>query len=274
MLPWQVKLQGKALHLCPMSFGICSLSIVPCRREPASASEMVTQLLFGETYEVVEEREDWISIVTSYDRYPCWISAKQHTALAGQPPEIQQAGMLSSELIQVISNRDTQAVFPLTIGAVLPGFTNHVCHLGEISFLFEGHVTDAAIRKPVKDLIDTAYLFLNAPYLWGGRSPFGIDCSGFVQLVYKLNGYQLPRDASQQVELGMPLSFVEEAEAGDLAFFDNEQGSIVHVGIVLDNQRIIHASGSVRVDRFDHYGIFHSDTKKYSHMLRVIKKII
>lgn len=235
---------------------------------------MVTQLLFGETYEVIEEREDWISVLTSYDRYPCWISAKQHTPLPASELQAQEKAMLSSELIQVISNRNTQAVFPVTIGAVLPAFHNQVCRVGGQAFSFEGHVADPAHAKSVKELIDTAYLFLNAPYLWGGRSPFGIDCSGFVQLVYKLNGYKLPRDASQQVELGTALSFVEEAEAGDLAFFDNEQGAIVHVGIVLDNQRIIHASGSVRVDRFDHYGIFHSDTKKYSHMLRVIKKII
>lgn len=257
-----------------MSFGICSLSIVPCRKEPASTSEMVTQLLFGETYEVQEEREDWISVISSYDRYPCWISARQHTPLSAAAFNTSQQGMLSSELIQVITNKDTRSVFPLTIGAVLPGFGNQQCRVGEHEFSFEGHVTDPTLKKPVKELIDTAYLFLNAPYLWGGRSPFGIDCSGFVQLVYKLSGYKLPRDASQQVELGSALSFVEEAEAGDLAFFDNELGNIVHVGIVLDNQQIIHASGSVRVDKFDHYGIFHSDTKKYSHMLRVIKKII
>lgn len=257
-----------------MSFGICSLSIVPCRKEPSGTSEMVTQLLFGETYEVLEDREDWLSVITSYDRYPCWISAKQHTPLAAKDMQQALPAMLSSELIQVVTNKDSQAVFPLTIGAVLPAMKDQVCRVGESEFLFEGHVTNPDEKKPVKDLIDTAYLFLNAPYLWGGRSPFGIDCSGFVQLVYKLNGYKLPRDASQQVESGMPLSFVEEAEPGDLAFFDNDLGNIVHVGIVLDNQQIIHASGSVRVDKFDHYGIFHSDTKKYSHMLRVIKKII
>lgn len=257
-----------------MSFGICSLSIVPCRKEPSSTSEMVTQLLFGETYEVLEDREDWLSVITSYDRYPCWISAKQHTPLAAKDMQQALPAMLSSELIQVVTNKDNQSVFPLTIGAVLPAMKDHVCRVGESEFLFEGHVTNPDEKKPVKDLIDTAYLFLNAPYLWGGRSPFGIDCSGFVQLVYKLSGYKLPRDASQQVESGTPLSFVEEAEPGDLAFFDNDLGNIVHVGIVLDNQQIIHASGSVRVDKFDHYGIFHSDTKKYSHMLRVIKKII
>jgi len=257
-----------------MSFGICSLSLVPCRKEPSSTSEMVTQLLFGETYKVVEEREDWLSVLTTYDSYPCWISAKQHTPVSQNIVNALDTSTVNSELIQVINNTSSQAVFPVTIGAVLPGLKNRRFVIGETDFLFEGQTVDTSRRKTIKELVDTAYVFLNAPYLWGGRSPFGIDCSGFVQLVYKLNGYKLPRDASQQVESGLPLSFVEEAEAGDLAFFDNEQGSIVHVGIVLDNQQIIHASGSVRVDKFDHYGIFHSDSKKYSHMLRVIKKII
>ena len=124
------------------------------------------------------------------------------------------------------------------------------------------------------DLYSVVEKWLGTPYKYAGKSLNGIDCSGFTQLIYKLNGYQLLRDASQQVEIGTPLSFVEEAEAGDLAFFDNEEGNIVHVGMVLENQQIIHASGCVRIDKFDHYGIFHSDNKKYSHMLRVIKKII
>ena len=257
-----------------MNFGICSLSVIPCRKEPSSTSEMVTQLLFGETYKIVEEGEDWLQIVSTYDNYPCWITAKQHTRLSDADYKSLTTNILSSELVQVIGNTSTNLVFPLTVGASLPNFKNGKCKIGDSEFTFEGQIVDANIKKSVKDLIDTAYSFLNAPYLWGGRSPFGIDCSGFTQLVYKLNGFQLPRDASQQVEIGFPLSFVEEAEAGDLAFFDNEEGNIVHVGIVLENQQIIHASGSVRIDKFDHYGIFHSNNKKYSHMLRVIKKII
>jgi cell wall-associated NlpC family hydrolase len=142
------------------------------------------------------------------------------------------------------------------------------------AFGFDGQVVKGLEKGSVKNILSTAYLFLNAPYLWGGKSPFGIDCSGFTQITYKINGYKLPRDANQQVELGEPLSFVEEAEAGDLAFFDNEEGKIVHVGILLDNQQIIHASGCVKIDKFDHYGIFSSDTKKYSHTLRVIKRIL
>jgi cell wall-associated NlpC family hydrolase len=257
-----------------MNFGICSLSVIPCRKDASSTSEMVTQLLFGETYTIVEDREDWIQITTNYDNYPCWISAKQHTRLSDSEYKSLQITTLSSELVQVVNQSDNQSVFPITIGATLPNFNNGVLKIGDIDFSFEGQIADIQIKKTVKELKETAYLFLNAPYLWGGRSPFGIDCSGFTQLVYKLNGYKLPRDASQQVEIGTALSFVEEAEAGDLAFFDNEEGNIVHVGMVLENQQIIHASGCVRIDKFDHYGIFHSDNKKYSHMLRVIKKVI
>ncbi len=255
-----------------MSFGICSLSVIPCRKEPSSTSEMVTQLLFGETYTIIEEGEDWLQITTNYDNYPCWINVKQHTRLTVADHKTLVINTLSSELVQVISNANS--IFPITVGASLPNFKNGKCKIGDSEYTFEGQTSDATQKKTVKDLQETAYLFLNAPYLWGGRSPFGIDCSGFTQLVYKLNGYQLPRDASQQVEIGTALSFVEEAEAGDLAFFDNEEGNIVHVGMVLNNQQIIHASGCVRIDKFDHYGIFHSDNKKYSHMLRVIKKII
>lgn len=258
-----------------MSFGISNLSIVPCRKEPASTSEMVTQLLFGEHYAVLEDREDWVKIQTAYDHYECWISAKQHTPISEAQFKLLnlQTPVLNHELVQVITNRQNQTVFPITIGATLPGYLNQECKIETTVFSFEGQVSKGE-KKPAQDLVNTSYLFLNAPYLWGGKSPFGIDCSGFTQLVYKLNGYKLPRDAYQQVELGHALSFVEEAEAGDLAFFDNEEGRIVHVGMILDNQQIIHASGCVRIDKFDHYGIFHSDRKKYSHTLRVIKRIL
>ncbi len=156
----------------------------------------------------------------------------------------------------------------------MPNFKDGKLKIGDVEYSFEGHTSDMGIKKSVEDLKATAYLFLNAPYLWGGRSPFGIDCSGFTQLVYKLNGYQLPRDASQQVELGTPLSFVEEAEPGDLAFFDNPEGKIIHVGIILEENKIIHAHGKVRVDRLDHSGIYNVDRKLHTHKLRVIKKII
>jgi len=259
-----------------MQHGICLLSVVPGRKEPSGASEMVTQLLFGDHYTVLENNEDWVRIKTAFDDYDCWISSKQNTRISEAVfTQLQkQTPTYSTELVQVIHNKLTQTSFPLTIGAALPFYKDATLSFESFVFGFEGQVTQGNHKKTAQDIISTSFLFLNAPYLWGGKSPFGIDCSGFTQTVYKLNGYTLPRDAYQQVELGQPLSFVEEAEAGDLAYFDNEEGKIVHVGILLNNEQIIHASGHVRIDKFDHYGIFNSDTKKYSHTLRVIKRIL
>jgi cell wall-associated NlpC family hydrolase len=259
-----------------MHYGICTLSLVPGRKDPSGTSEMVTQLLFGEHYSVLENGDGWIRIRIAFDNYECWISSKQHSRIS----EItfnklqKQNAVYSNELVQVLHNKVTQTSFPITLGATLPFYKNNVSEFESSEYGFDGNVAASDKRKPASDIISTAFLFLNAPYLWGGKSPFGIDCSGFTQLVYKINGYKLPRDAYQQVDLGSPLSFVEEAEAGDIAFFDNEEGRIVHVGILLDNQQIIHASGSVRIDKFDHYGIFGSESKKYSHTLRVIKRIL
>jgi cell wall-associated NlpC family hydrolase len=125
-----------------------------------------------------------------------------------------------------------------------------------------------------KGIIENAYMYLHSPYLWGGRTPFGIDCSGFTQMVYKLAGIRLKRDASQQAEQGTLINLIDEARQGDLAFFDNEEGRIIHVGIMLPNNKIIHASGKVRIDSIDHHGIYNLETKKYTHNLRIIKRFV
>jgi len=259
-----------------MQYGICLLSIIPCRKEPASRSEMVTQLLFGEHYQVREQGDGWLKITCGYDQYDCWISKKQYHKLSEQTflKLKKHPAIYTSELVQVVSDKVSQTSFPITIGAALPFLKDKRLQFDTYAFSFEASTFSPTKKRFAQDIVATAFLFLNAPYLWGGKSPFGIDCSGFTQLVYKLNGFALPRDASQQVETGKPLSFVEEAEAGDLAYFDNEEGKIVHVGILLNNEQIIHASGCVRIDRFDHYGIFNADSKKYSHTLRVIKRLL
>lgn len=259
-----------------MQFGICLLSVVPCRKEPSGTSEMVTQLLFGEHYTVTEQKDDWCKIISAADQYECWISIKQHaplsprnfTFLQSQPAEF------ATDLIQIVTDLNRNLRFPVTFGCVLPFLKDNRFQIEDRSFAYEGSTVTAGTKGSASQLLQTAYLLLNAPYLWGGRGPFGIDCSGFTQLIYKLNGYQLPRDASQQVSMGEPLSFVEEAQAGDLAFFDNEEGKIIHVGIVIDQLQILHASGNVRIDKYDHYGIFNGESGRYSHSMRVIKRLL
>ena len=258
-----------------MKYGIIAMSIVPCRLEPSDTSEMVSQLLFGEIYRIIDERKKWVKVRGVHDGYESWIDRKQHLEIKRDEfMELEKAPKtFSLELISLLNEKDSGAFFPLVLGSNLPNFKNLESSFSNQFYEFDGDV----LVQPKKNrqlLIDTAFLFLNAPYLWGGRTPFGIDCSGFSQIVYRMSGVDLPRDASQQAEVGDRLSFIEEATPGDLAFFDNNEGKITHVGILLGDNKIIHASGKVRVDRIDHQGIFNDDIHDYSHHLRLITRVI
>lgn len=252
-------------------FGICNLAIIPLRFEPSDKSEIVSQVLFGEHFEILEQVKQWSRIKLQYDSYEGWVDSKQYQLLS-EANFIQlsdDAIILSADLIEYLTG-DSNMLLPIPLGSSL-SFLNH-SEINTCNYSFEGNKTNGI--KDKKYLITTAFLYLNAPYLWGGKTPFGLDCSGFTQMVYKLNGYQLLRDASQQAMQGEPLSFIEESEPGDLAFFDNEEGNIIHVGIIMENNYIIHASGKVRIDRIDHLGIYNPEINKHTHKLRVIKKII
>ncbi|MFV5693674.1 NlpC/P60 family protein [Flavobacterium sp. LT1R49] len=252
-------------------FGICNLAIIPLRFEPSDRSEIVSQVLFGEHFEILEQLKQWSRIKMQYDDYEGWVDSKQYQLISetsfNQLSE--DAIILNADLIEYIT-APNNVLIPIPLASSV-SFLNHN-EINTSNFDFEG--TKISGIKPKEGLINTAFLYLNAPYLWGGKTPFGIDCSGFTQMVYKLNGYKLLRDASQQATQGEPLSFIEESEPGDLAFFDNDEGKIIHVGIIMEDNYIIHASGKVRIDRLDHLGIYNPETNKHTHKLRVIKKII
>ena len=258
-----------------MKYGICHLSVVPCRLEPFDSSEMVTQLLFGETVKIYEEKKkSWRRAKTAFDDYDCWIDEKQITYISLEEFEAVNNNKSIAELVTVIENKTNELFTPICMGSSLPNLNKQTLSFGNQEFEYNGQSIDTNKTLPKSKIVENAMMYLNAPYLWGGRSPFGIDCSGFTQVVYKLNGYKLPRDASQQADIGQTLSFIEESESGDLAFFDNDEGNIIHVGIMLENNKIIHASGKVRIDKIDHQGIFNVDTGDYSHRLRLIKKVL
>lgn len=242
------------------------MSVIPLRAEPGDTSELTSQILYGEHFQLLQQKRSWARVRLSLDGYEGWIDNKQFKEL--NEGEWERLSAIPEQwcidLVAFISHKNGSH------STAIMGGTLSSCEL--LGDHFEAHT--ATGRQPKEQLADTALMYLGAPYLWGGRTPFGIDCSGFTQMVYKLNGHTLFRDASQQATQGEVLSFLEESEPGDLAFFDNAEGDIIHVGILLKDNYIIHAHGKVRIDRIDHSGIFNMDTRQYSHSLRLIKRIL
>jgi len=231
--------------------------------------------LFGEYFEVIEEHKNWLRVRSALDNYEGWIDFKQQLPISKETFQAlkKQAPDLAADIVGVMTDVDEDISFPVVIGSLLHTAKGKEIIIEKKKYRYEGNTLSPTGKIKRSKLVEDAYMFLNAPYLWGGRTPLGIDCSGFTQMVYRLNGLSLMRDANQQVEQGTALSFPEEAEAGDLAFFDNDDGSITHVGIVLDKGQIIHASGKVHVDKLDHIGIYSEAQKRYTHSLRVLKKM-
>ncbi|MBL4709182.1 MAG: C40 family peptidase [Flavobacteriales bacterium] len=258
-----------------MKYGIGHLSVVPCRAEATDRSEQVTQLLFGETVKVYEKKRSWFRVKTAHDNYECWMDENQFQFITQR--EFEELNTIKptvvADLVEVMNNPDSNELMTVLLGSNLPKLNKDKVQIKDTMWNYEGSSIRTDIVHSKQKIAENAYMLLNSPYQWGGRSAFGIDCSGFVQLIYKLNGVFLPRDASQQASMGETLSFIEEAEEGDLAFFDNTEGAITHVGIILSSNRIIHASGKVRIDKLDHQGIFNQEKRDYSHRLRLITKI-
>lgn len=256
-----------------MQYGITNLCIIPLRKEASDTSEMVSQILFGEHFKVLEKRKNWSKVRLHFDSYEGYIDNKQYEEITEDLyQQISSSDRnLSGDLLEYITTKKGN-LSTICFGSNLPFYSNKKIIVNSTEYAYEGTIINKKLNKEY--LLKTAFMYLNTPYLWGGKTPFGIDCSGFTQMVYKLCGYSLLREAKQQATQGEVLSFIEESEPGDLAFFDDNEGIINHVGIIMKDNYIIHAHGKVRIDRIDHSGIYNIDTKRHTHKLRVIKKII
>jgi gamma-D-glutamyl-L-lysine dipeptidyl-peptidase len=256
-----------------VEYGICLLSVVPMRAETSDKAEIVTQMLFGECYEVVSRDGNWMCIQLASDGYNGWIDFKQHNPVtqAYYTDWLNTKHPRAMDLVQVVSTADVR--IPVGIGCYLPFFDGMSIRVNDEKLMYNGRASNTTLPATTTQIVKIASSFLKAPYLWGGKSVFGIDCSGFTQQVFGICGYQLPRDAYQQVSHGEEVHFVTQTQPGDMAFFSNDEGRIIHVGIVLENQQIMHAHGEVRIDTLDHNGIYNAERKRYSHKLRIIKRI-
>lgn len=261
-----------------MSFGIADLSIVPMRREESERSEMISQILFGEMFEVLEKSDKWVKVRLLHDDYEGWIDRKMWVEVTDEyaAKYRSETPVLTTEVFNIVTKDGDYGHKLIVSGSVLPFFNadNKGMILGEDAYTLVSKIKDVSIDSLRDLIIEYALMYYNTPYLWGGRTHYGIDCSGLSQMVYRMVGIDIPRDASRQVTMGQNFSFVEEALPGDLAFFGDDMGAITHVGILWEQNRIIHASGRVRVDKIDHQGIFNEDLKRYTHNLKVIKRLI
>jgi len=255
-----------------MSQSICTYGFIPVRSEPAEAACLETQILFGETFGVLEHRIGWCRIKCHYDNYEGWIDEK----LVGRIDDREVLEWQSGKGI-VINQPFVKIIRGVNLSIQYLSAGSRVVFNGEdlSSFIIGGDKYFWKESLPEKNVtaVDTASGLLNVPYLWGGRSFYGIDCSGLVQVAFKAAGIFLPRNASQQINYGKTVNTVEEIQAGDLAFFDNEEGKIVHVGLCLGKGRILHASGAVRIDALDHQGIYNLNRRIYTHHLYRIKRV-
>jgi hypothetical protein len=254
-----------------MAFLICAVPVSPVRAEASHRSEQVSQLLFGEGCEVLETAKDFVRVKCLYDNYEGWCQANQLEEVSASFGEFENK-VLAGDWVNglTINNK----IMRIPFASDLSFLYSADGLIGKNRIVYEGTTIEPGVKMTGDNRIrEAAFTFLNTPYQWGGRSVFGVDCSGFTQVVYKCIGLKLLRDASQQATQGEVVGFLQEVKCGDLAFFDNEAGKITHVGILLDLHTIIHASGKVRVDRIDNFGIVNSDTEKRTHTLRVIKRI-
>jgi len=258
-----------------MNHGLIQIPCIAVRKEAAEQSEMTTQLLFGEIFEILDTLPRWMLVRNRYDAYEGWISRSGTRLLS--PEDLDRYGKYSSCI-------QKDAFLSLQRAA---GEERMLVPAGSALYYEEKqslkiHCGDTyRMEKPCKPLtgdlsdkiIRTGRQFLNIPYLWGGKSSYGTDCSGLVQTIMKIIGIPLGRDTSVQVTEGVALNMLPEARTGDLVFFDNEEGEIVHVGLLMEEGQVLHASGTVRIDPIDHQGIYNRELKQYTHKLRVIKRI-
>lgn len=250
-----------------MRTAYCIVSISPVRAEASDRSEMVTQLLFGEVVTVEDLNSPWAKIITYADNYSGFIDLKHLHFLTEKEVNRWLDGIsyLPDLLKEIETPWGSQRILK---GSFIPFQPVQEFNIGQDNFKIEDH----SVHTEKRDPFEIAQEYLNTPYLWGGKTPFGIDCSGLTQMVFRFLDINLPRDASQQVDYGTPISF-SDIEQGDVAFFENKEGKIIHVGICGGDQMIIHASGHVRIDQLSEEGIFNTETGLKTHTLHSIKRM-
>lgn len=256
-------------------YGVCRLALVSVRSKPVHDAPMITQLLFGEHYEVLRKSEDGscVYIRIHFDDTEGWIDLEQHHSISKE--YFDQINFANFKITTDLTCGILFKKSPLTIliGSIVPISNSELFKIEE-QFAFNGEAKSLGQKRDAEFIKATATKYINAPYLPGGKSPFGIDAAGLVQMVYKIAGYSLPHSLKALSTEGKKIASLEEARPGDLAFFGSPKGEVLHAGIILDDNKIIHPAGRVRIDHLMEEGILRADSKIYTHSLREIRRVI
>ena len=252
-------------------------SVVPIRAETTESSEQLTQLLFAETVDILDEKSRWIRIKNDADGQIGWVDFKMLTKLSDSEWKLVAKTNKSARVVMpmayAVSENNGQTI-PLTAGTCLPDYKDGRFEILGVGFRIDpSMVTNATPEMTIEQIQNTVRFFLNIPYLWGGKNALGMDCSGFTQIIHSLFGHKLLRNASEQATQGVPVESLKNAHAGDLVFFDHEDGKISHVGLLLDSERVVHCSGRVKVEKIDETGIYSIEQGgTYTHHLVGIRR--
>ncbi len=252
-----------------MDYAIITAPAAPVRRKPRHTSEMTNQLLFGETVKILRMKNKWAKIRSLHDNYEGWLTMNMLVSIDDNTAKA-SSDFVTSDLLGNLKLNGANLWVPA--GATLPAFAEGKGMIGELSYQVNGNYLNRVEQVPGSRLTQLVASWLNTPYMWGGRTPLGADCSGFVQVVYKMMGIDLPRDTWQQAQEGRPVKKLKEANAGDLIFFDDKE-EIVHVGILLSQDQIVHCYGKVRIDSIDKKGIVNLETGKHTHRSEAIRRL-
>lgn len=257
-----------------MTYAVCHISISSLRSSANNKSEQISQVLFGEVFTVIDQRGKWVRVLTQTDAMLGWM-LKDHLSdiTVDEFNDYNANQRFNIELFHPVFTADSS--FHIPFGAKLPRFDGLGFVLAGKRYTFSGRTIELSEQRIEGEWIcKIARLFLHAPQLPGGRSSFGMDANAFIQLVFAAAAIKINRSPLDLLQKGKLIDFVEEAKAGDLAFFEKRKGYISHMGIILDNNRVIHVDGVVRIDQLDHFGVFNKETQKYSYKLRIMRRLL
>ena len=254
---------------------VCHLNVIPVRSKPSDEDLMISQMLFGETCIILEKKnKHWYKIQTSICNIMGWVRSIQVMLMEENMYEkYVENSSTALEICHPIFNDDISK--SIVIGSSLPQYDGISCLMPDNKYVYNGQAASSLGLEQFSELIvKIARRYLYSPELQGGRTPFGIDPGALIQNVFNFFNVSLPRFPHEQYLLGEIIDFVEMSCEGDLAFCMDEMGQIHHVGLIIGEKKVMHVHGCVRIDKLDHHGFFNVEMKKYTHKLRIIKRVI